>query len=93
MHVSVQEVTFIVTIVIAIITIIIPPTFPLFYESPRNEVSLSLSSQSSSGSSFSSAVSSLVLTSFRILVGKPQGKRPLGRRRRRWVDNIKTDLI
>jgi hypothetical protein len=29
---------------------------------------------------------------YRILVGKPQGKRPLGRRRRRWVDNIKMDL-
>jgi hypothetical protein len=28
----------------------------------------------------------------RILVGKPQGKRPLGRPRRRWVDNIKMDL-
>jgi hypothetical protein len=27
-----------------------------------------------------------------ILVGKPEGKRPLGRRRRRWVDNIKMDL-
>jgi hypothetical protein len=27
-----------------------------------------------------------------ILVGKPEGKRPLGRPRRRWVDNIKTDL-
>jgi hypothetical protein len=26
------------------------------------------------------------------LVGKPEGKRPLGRPRRRWVDNIKTDL-
>jgi hypothetical protein len=25
-------------------------------------------------------------------VGKPEGKRPLGRRRRRWVDNIKIDL-
>jgi hypothetical protein len=25
----------------------------------------------------------------RILVGKPEGKRPLGRLRRRWVDNIK----
>jgi hypothetical protein len=25
----------------------------------------------------------------RILVGKPEGKRPLGRPRRRWVDNIK----
>jgi hypothetical protein len=30
---------------------------------------------------------------YRILVGKPEGKRPLGRRRRRWVDNIKMDLI
>jgi hypothetical protein len=29
---------------------------------------------------------------YRILVGKPGGKRPLGRPRRRWVDNIKMDL-
>jgi hypothetical protein len=29
---------------------------------------------------------------YRILVGKPQGKRPIGRPRRVWVDNIKTDL-
>jgi hypothetical protein len=28
----------------------------------------------------------------RILVGKPEGKRPLGRPRRRWVNNIKMDL-
>jgi len=28
----------------------------------------------------------------RILVGKPQGKRPFGRPRRRWKDNIKMDL-
>jgi hypothetical protein len=28
----------------------------------------------------------------RILVGKPEGRRPLGRTRRRWVDNIKMDL-
>jgi hypothetical protein len=27
-----------------------------------------------------------------IVVGKPEGKRPLGRPRRRWVDNIKMDL-
>jgi hypothetical protein len=27
-----------------------------------------------------------------ILVGKPEGRRPLGRSRRRWVDNIKMDL-
>jgi hypothetical protein len=26
------------------------------------------------------------------LVGKPEGRRPLGRPRRRWEDNIKTDL-
>jgi hypothetical protein len=25
---------------------------------------------------------------YRVLVGKPEGKRPLGRPRRRWVDNI-----
>jgi hypothetical protein len=29
---------------------------------------------------------------YRILVGKPEGKRPLGRQRRNWVDNIKIDL-
>jgi hypothetical protein len=29
---------------------------------------------------------------YRILVGKPEGKRPLGRPRSRWVDNIKMDL-
>jgi hypothetical protein len=29
---------------------------------------------------------------YRILVGKPEGKRPLGRPRRRWVDNVKMDL-
>jgi hypothetical protein len=29
---------------------------------------------------------------YRILVGKPEGERPLGRPRRRWVDNIKIDL-
>ena len=28
----------------------------------------------------------------RVLVGKPEGKRPLGRPRRRWEDNIKMDL-
>jgi hypothetical protein len=27
-----------------------------------------------------------------ILMGKPEGKKPLGRPRRRWVDNIKIDL-
>jgi len=29
---------------------------------------------------------------YRVLVGKPEGKRPLGRPKRRWVDNIRTDL-
>ena len=28
----------------------------------------------------------------RVLVGKPEGKKPLGRPRRRWEDNIKVDL-
>jgi len=28
----------------------------------------------------------------RLLVGKPEGKRPLGRSRRRWVDNIRMEL-
>ena len=29
---------------------------------------------------------------YRLLVEKPEGKRPLGRPRRRWGDNIKMDL-
>jgi hypothetical protein len=29
---------------------------------------------------------------YRILVGGPEGRRPLGRPRRRWDDNIKTDI-
>jgi len=28
---------------------------------------------------------------YRVLVGKPEGKRPLGRPKRRWEDNIKMD--
>jgi hypothetical protein len=30
---------------------------------------------------------------YRLLVGKPEGKRPLGRPRRRWVDNIGMGLV
>jgi hypothetical protein len=30
---------------------------------------------------------------YRLLVGKPEGKRPLGRPRCRWIDNIKMDLL
>jgi len=29
---------------------------------------------------------------YRVLVGKPEGKRPLGRPRHKWEDNIKRDL-
>ena len=29
---------------------------------------------------------------YRVLVGKPEGRRPLGRPRRKWVDNIRMDL-
>jgi hypothetical protein len=29
---------------------------------------------------------------YRVLVGRPEGKRPLGRLRRRWDDNMKMDL-
>jgi len=29
---------------------------------------------------------------YNVLLGKPEGKRPLGRPKRRWEDNIKTDL-
>jgi hypothetical protein len=30
---------------------------------------------------------------YRLSVGKPEGKRPLGRQRRRWIDNIEMDLL
>jgi hypothetical protein len=30
---------------------------------------------------------------YRLLVGKPEGRRPLGRPRRRWVNNIKMDIL
>jgi hypothetical protein len=30
---------------------------------------------------------------YRLLVGKPEGRRPLGRPRRRWLDNIRLDLV
>jgi hypothetical protein len=32
------------------------------------------------------------MDAYRILVGKPEGKKPLGRPRRRWVDIIKINL-
>jgi hypothetical protein len=30
---------------------------------------------------------------YRLVVGKPEGKRPLGKPRCRWIDNIKVDLL
>jgi hypothetical protein len=30
---------------------------------------------------------------YRLLAGKPEGKRPLGRPRRRWTDNVNMDLL
>jgi hypothetical protein len=30
---------------------------------------------------------------YRLLIRKPEGERPLGRPRRRWIDNIKMDLL
>jgi hypothetical protein len=33
------------------------------------------------------------INAYRLLMVKPEGKRPLGRPRRRWVDNIKMDLL
>jgi hypothetical protein len=32
------------------------------------------------------------MNAYRILMGNPEGRRPLGRPRHRWVDNIKMDL-
>ena len=34
-----------------------------------------------------------VESAYSVLVMKPEGKRPLGRPRRTWVDNIRTDLL
>jgi hypothetical protein len=31
--------------------------------------------------------------SYRLLVGNPEGKRPLGRPRRRWLNNIRMELV
>jgi hypothetical protein len=33
------------------------------------------------------------INAYRLLVGKPEGKRPPGRPRRRWLDNIRMDLV
>jgi hypothetical protein len=33
------------------------------------------------------------MNAYRLLVGNPEGKRPLGRPRRRWVDNIRMNLV
>jgi hypothetical protein len=43
-------------------------------------------------SSLSYCIVSLSVSLNRLLVGKPEEKRPLGRPRRRWVDNIRLDL-
>jgi hypothetical protein len=36
---------------------------------------------------------SMKRNAYRLLVGKPEGRRPLGRPRRRWLDNIRMDLV
>jgi hypothetical protein len=33
------------------------------------------------------------MNAYTLLVGKPEGRRPLGRPRRRWLDNIRMDLV
>jgi hypothetical protein len=33
------------------------------------------------------------MNAYKLLVGKPEGRRPLGRSRRRWLDNIRMDLV
>jgi hypothetical protein len=33
------------------------------------------------------------INAYRLFVGKPEGRRPLGRPRHRWVDNIRIDLV
>jgi hypothetical protein len=48
--------------------------------------------QGTNNTAFYSCFAVLWGNAFRILVGKPEGKRPLERPRRRWGDNIKIDL-
>jgi hypothetical protein len=43
-------------------------------------------------SHFSDICNILILVVYKVLVGKPEGKRPLGRPRRRWVVGIRMDL-
>jgi hypothetical protein len=44
------------------------------------------------GSNIRCVVPPRTRNTYRILVGKPEGKRPLGRPRCRWADNIKIDI-
>jgi hypothetical protein len=37
-------------------------------------------------------VARMEMIAYRLLVGKPEGRRPLGRLRRRWLDNIRMNL-
>jgi hypothetical protein len=48
-----------------------------------------------SGSNFVCSVARMGVkrNAYRLLVGKPEGRRPLGRRRRRWLGNIRMDLV
>jgi len=41
---------------------------------------------------FNNLIIIIIIIMYMVLVGKPEGKRPLGRPRRRWVDNIKMDF-
>jgi hypothetical protein len=66
--------------------------------SPLPPLSLSLSLYIYTPHTFSSCIDdfyshSQTVLGYRLLVGKPEGKRPLGRSRRRWRDNIKMDLL
>jgi hypothetical protein len=42
---------------------------------------------------YSEMYMALLLNTYRLLVGMPEGRRPLGRPRCRWLDNIRMDLI
>jgi hypothetical protein len=57
----------------------------LLYSSPINEVKEDETNRACS-------TNGAKRNAYRMLMGKTAGKRPLGRRRRRWVDNIKMDL-
>jgi hypothetical protein len=65
---------------------------PLVPGPSRLEVEIAIAKFKNYKSPGSDQIPAELIQAFRLLMGKPEGKRPLGRPRRRWVDNIRIDL-